>query len=130
MSRVIRLKTALFDVARERPNPINPIPGESLLLWLRERAAPEVALSEPDAEDWGWYATVDWQGRIYLLGASAAQDDQGEWEWVLQIEKRRSLKERIFGRAKMAEDDQCAGYLQRLLESEPAFEEVSADPET
>jgi hypothetical protein len=130
MSRVIRLKTTLFDVTRERPNPINPIPGESLLLWLRERAAPAVALSEPDAEDWGWYASVDWGGRAYLLGASASEDDAGQWEWVLQIEKQRSLFERILGRAKMAEDDPCAGYFQRLLESEPACKEVSVDPET
>ena len=38
MAHVIRFRTDKFDVSKERPNPINPIPGESLLLWLRERA--------------------------------------------------------------------------------------------
>ena len=54
MARVVRFTTSLFDVAKERPNPINPIPGESLLLWLREKSLPRVQVSERDAEDWGW----------------------------------------------------------------------------
>lgn len=129
MARVIRFRTAKFDVSQERPNPVNPIPGESLLLWLKERARPDVAVSEPDAEDWGWYASVEWQGCLYLLGASADEDDQGEWEWILQIEKQRSLMEKILGREKMSKDDECAQYFQRLLESEPGFQDVSIDPE-
>jgi hypothetical protein len=127
MAHVIRFRTTKFDVSKERPNPINPIPGESLLLWLRERASPDVAVSEPDAEDWGWYS-VEWKGCSYMLGSSASEDESGEREWILQIEKHRSVTEKLLGRAKMSKDDDCARYFQRLLESEAAFKEVSVDP--
>jgi hypothetical protein len=128
MAHVIRLTTDKFDVSKERPNPINPIAGESLLLWLREKAKPRALLTEPDAEDWGWYSYVDWDGRQYLLGASASDDD-GEREWILQIDKLRSIKEKILGREAMTADDECAKFFQGLLEAEPAFNAVSADPD-
>src|SRR6185436_10230051 len=98
MARVVRFNTAKFDVSKERPNPINPIPGESLLLWLRDQARPDVAVSEPDTEDWGWYSYVEWKGRTYMLGSSASDAEGGEREWVLQIEKHRSVGEKILGR--------------------------------
>ena len=128
MARVIRLTTDKFDVSKERANPINPIAGESLLLWLREKATPRALLTEPDAEDWGWYSYVDWDGRQYLLGASASDDD-GERKWILQIEKDRSIKEKMLGREAMTADDECAKFFQGLLEAEPAFKAVSADPD-
>jgi len=128
MTRVIRFNTARFDVAKERPNPINPIPGESLLLWLRERAKPHVEVTEPDAEDWGWYSFVDWKGRQYLLGSSASDEDSGQREWILQIDKQRSVKETLMGREKMAADDDCAQFFQQLLQDEPSFTSVSVDP--
>lgn len=109
MARVIRFTTDKFDVAREPPNPINPIHGISLLQWLREQARPHVEVGEPDAEDWGWYALVDWNGRQYLLGASASEDD-GSCEWVLQIDKQRSIKEKLLGREVMTPDDPCAAF--------------------
>jgi hypothetical protein len=128
MACVIRFTTALFDVTQERPNPINPIAGESLLLWLRERAQPALQVSPPEAEDWGWYAAVDWQARAYLLGASASDDEGAEREWVLQIEKQRSLKEKVMGREKMTADDACAQFFLRLLRAESGFSGVSVDP--
>lgn len=129
MARVIRFNTARFDVSKERPNPINPIPGESLLHWLREQAKPHVALSEPDAEDWGWYSFVDWNGRQYMLGSSASEESDGEREWILQVVKRRSLKEKLFGREQMGKDDDCARFFQKLLEQEPGFTALSVDPD-
>ena len=131
MVQVIRFTTAQFDVSAERPNPINPIPGESLLLWLKTRTAPTLEVSEPDAEDWGWYAYVAWEGRQYMLGSSAMEEEQdaGAREWVLLIEKQRSLTEKLLGREKMAQDDACAAYFLGVLEQEPAFKGVSVDPE-
>jgi hypothetical protein len=129
MARVIRFMTAKFDVSKERPNPFNPIPGESLLLWLQEQAHGRVEVPEPSTEDWGWYTFVDWKGRFYMLGSSAMDEEEGEREWVLQIEKQRSFKERLLGRAKMAEDDECAAYFQMLLQREPSFRGVSVDAE-
>jgi len=86
-------------------------------------------VSEPDAKDWGWYSSVEWKGRSYMLGSSASEDDSGDREWILQIEKHRSVKEKLLGRAKMSKDDQCAQYFQRLLESESTFKAVSVEPE-
>jgi len=128
---VIRFATSLFDVTRERPNPINPIAGESLLRWLRERARPRFEISEPDAEDWGWYASVRFDGRAYMLGASASDgEDGGEREWVLQVIKQRSLGEKLLGRARMAENDACALFFKGLLENEASFKGVTVDSAT
>jgi hypothetical protein len=129
MARVIRFTTSKFDVSKERPNPINPIPGESLLLWLRSQVLPEVDMSEPDAEDWGWYSSVEWKGRLYMIGSSASEEEGGEREWILQIDKHRSVKEKLFGNEKMSQDDECAAYFQRLLEGEASFNAISVDPE-
>ena len=129
MARVIRFNTSKFDVSQERPNPINPIAGESLLLWLREQAKPHVMLSEPDTEDWGWYSVVDWKGREYMLGSCASDETDGEREWILQVVKQQSFKEKLLGREKMGSDDECAQFFQKILEQEPAFKAVSVDPD-
>ncbi len=86
-------------------------------------------MSEPDAEDWGWYSSVEWKGRLYMIGSSASEEEGGEREWILQIDKHRSVKEKLFGSEKMAQDDECARYFQRLLEGEGSFNAVSVDPE-
>jgi hypothetical protein len=131
---VIRFTTTRFDVRRERRHPIHPIPGESLLLWLAEQLRGTVAVPAPETEDWGWYVDIDWHRRAHMLGASASPDDADEpdpttepREWILQIVKHRSLKERVLGREKMPPDDACAAHLQRLLEAEPAFVDVQRD---
>lgn len=125
---VIRFNTNKFNVDLERPNPINPIYGESLLIWLREQARPNVEVSEPDAEDWGWYSYVDWKGRTYLLGsASTSEGENGEREWVLFFEKQRSLKEKLFSLEKMIKNDACILFFKGLIEREPAFSNISED---
>ena len=125
---VIRFTTDLFDVTRERPNPINPIYGESLLRWLGDTLRDRVMVPQPEAEDWGWYVEIDWNGRGYLLGASASDEEgSGPREWVLQIVKHRSLSERLLGRAKMALDDECARIIRERLEREPAYADVTVD---
>ena len=127
MAVVVRFTTDLFDVARERENPINPIYGESLLRWLGERIGGAHALTPPEAEDWGWYSMLDWQGRQYLIGSSASDEEGGQREWILQIEKMRSFSEKLLGREWMAQDDACAAYVQALLAAEPAFRGISRD---
>ena len=101
----------MFDVSKEKENPNNPIYGISLLLWLREELKEIIEITEPDAEDWGWYSELDWQGNSYLIGASAfyeeGDDPTGELEWVFQVDKYRSFKEKLFGKNKMTETDSC-----------------------
>jgi hypothetical protein len=124
---VIRFTTSLFDVTKERPNDINPIYGESLLLWLAERLKGQTAVPKPQTEDWGWYVDIDWKGRPYMLGASASEEENGQREWVLQVVKHRTLKEKLLGKEKMTADDECSAHLMQLLKSEKAFSEVSID---
>jgi hypothetical protein len=129
MASVVRFNTSKFNVSAERPNPINPIAGQSLLLWLREAAQPKVNVTEPEPEDWGWYSFASWNGRTYLLGSSASEEDNGEHEWVLQVVKQRSLVEKVLGRERMQKDDGLAGFVLQLLKQEPAFRGVSSSAE-
>ncbi|MBY0508203.1 MAG: hypothetical protein K2X03_30090 [Bryobacteraceae bacterium] len=130
MALVLRFYTRRFDVSKERPNPINPIPGESLLVWLVDQTKEKVELSAPHFEDWGWCSQLLWNGRRYLVAASASDEEEdGEREWVLQIHKHRSTKEKLLGRATMDRDDECAEHLLRIIQMEPTFRDVSVDPE-
>jgi len=125
---VIRLTTSLFDISKERPNDINPIYGESLLLWLAEKLKDQVSVPRPETEDWGWYVDIEWAGRGYLLGASAADEEEhGRREWILQIVKHRSLKEKLLGKEKMTAADGCVRLVLQILRSEPAIAGVTLE---
>ena len=91
MAHVISFKTARFDVSKEPPNRINPIAGQSVLVWLRqELLTAGYKSTEPDTEDWGWYIDVEAEGAHYLVGASAdAESSTREIEWILQVHKHR-----------------------------------------
>jgi hypothetical protein len=122
---VLRFTTALFDVSREPANDINPIYGQLVLVWLAEKLEGEVLVPAPETEDWGWYVDVTWQGRNYMVGSSASEEEEnGRREWVLQIVKHRSLKEKMMGREKMTRDDGLVQLLLRTLRVEPAFQDV------
>lgn len=87
MPHVITFRSAGFDVGRERPNPINPIVGESVLRWLRERLAErQYQVTTPEPEDWGWYMDVSGRGASYLVGASGdADESSGPVDWTLHV---------------------------------------------
>ena len=129
MASVVRFNTSKFNVAAEKPNPINPIAGQSLLLWLREAARSRIDITEPEPEDWGWCSFANWDGRTYLLGSSASEEQNGEHEWVLQVVKQRTLVEKVLGRERMQKDDGLASFVLQLLKQEPAFLGVSASAE-
>ena len=98
MPHLITFQTDKFDPRAERENPINPIAGEAVLKWLRERLAPAFALSQPEPEDWGWYSSVKCGDLVYLVGASADLDQESPIEWAVQIHKRRRLVDEMMGR--------------------------------
>jgi|SRR5690348_11704008 hypothetical protein len=127
MHSLLRFCTSVLDVSRERPNPINPIHGESLLRWIAQRWRDNSPVSDPAPEDWGWYAYVSWGGRSYMLGASCSDDQGSEREWVLHVVKSRTMGERLWGRNRMTPDDGCLRELVRLLEAEPAFHGVTVE---
>ncbi len=126
---VISFITAKFDVAGEKPNPINPIAGESVLHWLRERLAPAgYTATEPDAEDWGWYVDVLGADATYLLGASGEPDERGApVDWTLQVHKRRSLRDRITGRNRMTRDDPLVALIERIVSEDPGITDIHVD---
>ena len=127
MLPVIHFQSRLLDVSGEPENPINAIRGASLLEWLRARVPHDLAMSVPEAEDWGWCAHVDWHGRIYMIGACVHENPDGNHEWIFQIDKPRSFKERLFGQSRLSADYPCFSYFHGLITQEPAFTGVSVE---
>lgn len=97
MRQAIHFKTSLFDVSQEKENPINPIYGLSLLEWLRKELASELTISEPEAEDWGWYSELEYESNNYLIGSSVFFEKgdvpTADLEWVFQVIKHPDIKE-------------------------------------
>lgn len=129
MAHVISFKTPRFDVRAETPNPINPIAGQSVLVWLRSQLADAGYQStEPDTEDWGWYMDVQGAGGSYLVGASGDADaDQSEIDWVVQVEKHRSLTDKMFGRNQMADDDPLVSAIERLVRADSQIADINVE---
>lgn len=129
MAHVISFKTARFDVSKEPPNRINPIAGQSVLVWLRqELLTAGYKSTEPDTEDWGWYVDVEGGGASYLVGASAdAGASTLDVEWTLQIHKVRSMKDQLLGRNKMASDDPLSALVESLIRADRRIEQISVD---
>jgi hypothetical protein len=126
MPRLITFETGLFDPATEPENPINPIHGASVLDWLRAHVD-GLALSEPAPEDWGWYACATHAGADYLIGASLDPGPSGRHTCMVNVEKRRSLFEKLCGRGKMRDDDPVLAALLSALRKEPAFSAIDCE---
>src|SRR5688500_11183553 len=106
MTHLVTFTSSQFDVAAETPNPINPIAGESVLKWLRERLLGDgYEITEPEPEDWGWFIYVNRGEVTYLIGASSDVDESDPREWIIQIHRQRSLKDKLLGQNKLVEGD-------------------------
>ena len=129
MAHVFTFRSAKFDVAAESPNPINPIAGESILLWLREQLSDSpYRATAPEAEDWGWYVDVSGAGASYLVGASAeVSAPEAAVDWTIQIDRHRSFTDKLKGTNKMSDDDPLSRLLERILRSEAAVTQLESD---
>ena len=127
MAYLISFTTDRFDVSGEKPNAINPIAGETLLLWLREGLLKaQYRVTEPDTEDWGWYIHVEGADASYLVGASAeAADPTPIVAWIVQVHKNRSMKDKVLGRNKMATDDPLFALIEKIVRGDSRIEQVS-----
>jgi hypothetical protein len=118
----------MFDLSKEHENMINPIYGESFLIWLKEQLNGELEVSSPFMEDWGWYSHILWKGRKYLVGSSVPIEEdevQGsELKWLIQIDKHRTLIEKILGKEKISKTDEYVLFLKSRLASEPRIQSV------
>ena len=82
----------------------------------------------PYAEDFNWYAFfAAWDSQTYLIGASAGQEDANNGVWSLQVEKQRSIKERLLGKDKMTEDDGCLLIILSILNAESQFKNIELE---
>ena len=128
MAHVITFRSSKFDPAMETPNPVNPIAGESVLLWLRAqlKESPYQATA-PATEDWGWYVDVSGAAGTYLVGASADAAERGAIDWTIQIHKHRSLTDKLTGAKKMAADDPLSALVERILRADPDIGEVEVE---
>lgn len=128
MHIAISFKTSKFDVSKENKNPINPIYGESLLIWLKSELCSELEMTAPDAEDWGWYSNIIWKGREYMLGSSVffeeGDEPTSELKWIFQVDKQRSFKEILLGREKMTKNDECVLFFKSKFKAEPDITSV------
>lgn len=98
--------------------------GQSVLLWLKaELLRADYQVTEPDAEDWGWYMDVQDADAAYLVGASA--DAEAPLEWTVQVHKHRSMTDRLLGRNKMAADDRLSALIERLIRADGAMQQIS-----
>lgn len=132
MAILISFETSKFDIANERPNPFNPIAGESAVIWLREHVlGSEYTSSEPAAEDWGWYIDVSDSEGSYLVGSIAHPDEEDEGnpevEWMIQVDRSRSFKEKLLGRNKMTPDDALVVKIAAALTASEDFRNVSVE---
>lgn len=128
MAAVISFTTDRFDdITAEMPNPINPIPGQSVLLWLREELTrAQYRVTEPDTEDWGWYMQVEGEGGYYMVGASAdAADPAPPVGWIVQVHKDRSMKGRVLGRGRMAPGESLVTLIARIVRADGRLQNVS-----
>ena len=132
MPHLITFSSSKFDLSQETPNTINPLGGESLLEWLREELGSHGwSSTRPDIEDWGWYMDVSKAGAVYLVGATgeaqAEADASSVVDWCLQLHRKRSLKERVLGRGKLAKQDELFELLRSVIQGEAQFLEVSVE---
>jgi hypothetical protein len=128
MTHLITFTSSQFDVSRETPNPINPIAGQGILNWLRDKlisAGYEVTTPEP--EDWGWYVHVNGRDGAYLVGASSDVDQPAPREWVIQIHRERSLKDKLLGRNKLAGDDALTARIETIVRDGGSAQDVQVD---
>ena len=129
MAHLISFATEKFDISNEALNAINPIAGQSVLNWIRGKlAGTPYSGKEPATEDWGWYMDVEGEGATYLVGASGQPDrPPPDMDWVIQVHRERSLKDKLTGKNKLADDDPFFALLESLVRNETSFRDVSID---
>lgn len=122
MRYLISFKTSKFDPSQEPPNEANPYAGHSVLEWLREKLLSDgYECTIPDYEDWGWYMDIENAEHKYMIGATCYWEEgdpvDQELEWLIQINKIRSLSDKLFGRNKMLTNDVVTALVVRFLKN-------------
>ena len=129
MAHLISFSTSRFDASKEEPNPYNPIAGKELLNWLRgELSKTGWEVTEPDAEDWGWFVVARKNDASYMIGASGELvDDVPPKDWMIQIEKNRSLLQKATGKNKLTDDNPLSREVENIIRQSAGFTNVEVD---
>jgi len=125
---LLTFTSSRFDVSAERPNPINPIAGESVLSWLCEKLrSAGYDATAPEPEDWGWYMYVRCAEGSYLVGAGSDTDQPEPREWAIQIHRERSLSDKVFGRNRLAADDAVSALIEKIVRDNHDVRDIVVD---
>lgn len=133
MAHLASFVSAKFDVSKETPNPINPIAGESVLIWLQQKLTQAGYYCDlPESEDWGWYTYAGRDSAEYLIGASAdvdisAYSPETDVDWIVQLHKMRSFKDKLFSRNKLKRDDALFNCIVEILRADGEMKQVTVD---
>jgi hypothetical protein len=129
MTHLVYLTTTKFVGAKEEANPYNPIAGKALLSWLREQLSMTGwRVTEPDAEDWGWFIIVQKSGDSYLVGASGEMNgDNMSTDWIIQIHKNRTFIEKLTGKNKLLDGDLLTREIEGVVLRDTGTEKVNVD---
>ena len=97
--------------------------------WLREKLSGSMyEVTAPEPEDWGWYVYVKGAGASYLVGASADARDTGRnIDWAVQIQRQRSLKDKITGANTLTVDDPLSALIEKIIRADADVGEIDVD---
>ena len=131
MVHLIYFSTDKFDPEKETPNPVNPIPGESVLLWLREQlAGTPYTTTAPDAEDWGWYIDVSGNDGSYMVGASGDLNETTDLvDWIFQVHKHRTFLQKVTGENKFEHNDELVSLITDVIRRDPTMRNIIHETE-
>jgi hypothetical protein len=121
----VTFKTTRFNQTEVRAHFINPCCfGEDCLVWLitELRGRGWTDLTEAWQEDWGWQTSGRREGRPYLVSVGLIPED--EPEWLVHIQERASLLERLRGRGELIVLPKLAPALHEVLREAPDIREV------
>lgn len=121
----VTFKTMRFNQTEVQPHFINPCCfGEDCIFWLivqlRERGWSD--LTEPWQEDWGWQTSGLRDGRRYLLSVGLIPEDEAEW--LVHIQERPPLLDRLRRRGELLVLPRLAPALHQVLRTAPDISEV------
>ena len=125
MRNHVTFKTSRFNQTEVREHFINPCCfGEDCIAWLitelRDRGWTD--LTEAWQEDWGWQTSGRRGNRRYLLSVGLIPED--EPEWLVHIQERAPLLDRLRGRGELIVLPRLAPALHEVLRASPDIREV------
>jgi hypothetical protein len=122
----VTFMTARFNQSEVQSHFINPCCfGEDCIAWLISelRARRWADITDAWQEDWGWQTSGRREGRRYLLSVGLIPED--EPEWLVHIQERPPLLDRLRGRGELIVLPRLAAALDEVLRAAPDIRDVS-----